>query len=455
MSEFTTELLPIADLVEHKRNARHHPEHQLAALEARFRALGWYKNVVVARWKKRLMILAGHGIIAGAKRAGATHAPCHVREIDPMSPEAIDILEGDNTAAEFAEDDQTQRLANLLMLQESGRLESTGYDDGLLEALKGQLQAEQKAKEPPEDPGPEEPPAEPVTKAGDVWCCGEHRVGCLDCRDPASWDLVCAGQKVNVVFTSPPYAEQRKAQYGGVPASEYVEWFRAVADNVAAHIAEDGSFFVNLKAHCEGGERETYDKRLVLAMREWGWRFVDELCWLRRSYPGALDTRFKNAWEPVFHFAQVTACKCRPKNVLEDFKQDPSGYKNYRDYGHQQAASGSGFELGQHVSYDGDGARPDNVITANHSPQECLHPACFPVDLADFFVRAYTDPGDSVVDCFGGSGTAMVAAEATGRRAVCIEQHGPFVDVSVRRWCKLTGRTAYLESDGTPFPVSE
>ena len=118
---------------------------------------------------------------------------------------------------------------------------------------------------------------------------------------------------------SPPYAEQRKEQYGGVPTAEYVAWWEAVQANVKANLAQDGSFFVNIKPHCEDGERVLYVFDLVLAMRRrWGWRFVDELCWLRSGVPGEWANRFKNGFEPLYQFCVDGSMKFRAKNVTHE-----------------------------------------------------------------------------------------------------------------------------------------
>jgi len=101
-----------------------------------------------------------------------------------------------------------------------------------------------------------------------------------------------------------PYAEQRKEQYGGIPADDYVEWW-GVQEHVRTRLADDGSFFVNIKPHCEDGERVLYVFDLVLAMkRQWGWRFVDELCWrdTRDGVPGGWNNRFKDGFEPIYQF---------------------------------------------------------------------------------------------------------------------------------------------------------
>lgn len=161
-------MIPIADLRDHPRNSNRHGEHQLAVLEARFRALGWYKNVVVAEWEGTTTLLAGHGVTRGAERAGETVAPCHVRNIDPLSAEALDILEGDNTVADLAEPDLRERLRNLVELDAAGRLGNVGYDDGALDRLKAELQAEDFAeKHGPLDYTPQND--EDQAGAGSAW----------------------------------------------------------------------------------------------------------------------------------------------------------------------------------------------------------------------------------------------------------------------------------------------
>ena len=125
-----------------------------------------------------------------------------------------------------------------------------------------------------------------------------------------------------MVITSPPYATQREydptSGFKPVPPDEYCEWFRDVAANIAAILAADGSYFLNIKEHADEGERDLYVKDLVIAhRRQWGWRFVDEFCWRKtdNGVPGGWGNRFKNAWEPVFHFCRQQQIKFRPKRV--------------------------------------------------------------------------------------------------------------------------------------------
>jgi len=126
-------------------------------------------------------------------------------------------------------------------------------------------------------------------KVGDIWRAGDQVMVCGDCHDPQLWRSaldVLGKTELAMAFTSPPYAEQRKESYGGVPEGEYVEWFDGVQAAVRQVLAQDGSFFININPHCSRGERVLYVLDLVLAMkRAWGWRFVDELIWQKPGLP--------------------------------------------------------------------------------------------------------------------------------------------------------------------------
>ena len=128
-------------------------------------------------------------------------------------------------------------------------------------------------------------PPIPVTQPGDMWLLGPHRIICGDCRDYGTVERLLAGERVNVAFTSPPYASQRaydeSSGFKPIPPGEYVDWFEDVQASVRAVLAEDGSWFVNIKEHAHEGQRDLYVKDLTIAhVRRWGWLFVDELCWV-------------------------------------------------------------------------------------------------------------------------------------------------------------------------------
>lgn len=191
----------------------------------------------------------------------------------------------------------------------------------------------------------------------------EYGVICGDCRDSAAVTRLLGGRKVNMVITSPPYASQRKydesSGFKPIPPQEYVAWYKDVARTIETILAPDGSYFVNIKAHADEGERNLYVMDLVVAhKRQWGWRFVDEFCWRNTAngVPGGWPNRFKNAWEPVFHFTMAQQIKFRPEAVSHE-SEDVVVYAA----SNPKAPSGSGL-LGCGAGKVRGMARPSNVI---------------------------------------------------------------------------------------------
>ena len=291
-----------------------------------------------------------------------------------------------------------------------------------------------------DDDAPEVAAGDPVTAPGDVWQCGPHRLMCGNARDPLTVAAVLDGAQVNVAFTSPPYASQRSYDHASgftpILPDEYVGWFEAVQENVAAHLASDGSWFVNIKAHCEDGSRHLYVHDLVIShVRRWGWRFVDELCWVdsANGFPGVYYGRFKDAWESIFHFTRGGTVKfdalanAAPSDGV--FRYAPGRNLTLNDGGENGV---------QAEPETGALARPSNVITLAAQGVEG-HSAAFPVKLPEWFIRAYSDTDDVIFDPFMGSGTTMIAAEHEGRVAYGIELSPQYCDVACLRYQRATG----------------
>jgi DNA modification methylase len=325
-----------------------------------------------------------------------------------------------------------------------------------------------------------EAPVQPVTQPGDVWLIGSHRLICGDCRDRLVVERLMDGARVNVCITSPPYATQREydssSGFRPIPPDQYADWYRDVAANIAAVLADDGSYLLNIKEHADDGERSLYVKDLVIAhRRQWGWRFVDELCWRKtdNGVPGGWGNRFKNAWEPVFHFCRQQQIKFRPEAVgheSEDcFDYSPNNPKSTSGSGllgtgprgaaadggpnqdawrrsHNSLSAATNPE-GRHTGI----ARPSNVVEVKSESSQGTHSAPFPRALVEFFLKAYSDPGDVVYDPFMGSGTTMAAAAALGRIGNGAEISPAYCDVIVCRITNLIGNEPVLESTGEMF----
>jgi ParB-like chromosome segregation protein Spo0J len=456
------ELWPVERLVPYARNARTHSDDQIAQIAASIVEFGFNNPVLV---DTSAGIIAGHGRLLAARKLRLEHVPVVVLDHLSETQKRAYIL-ADNRISENAGWDEDTLAAELGELQSADwRLDLLGFSEEELAKL---LADTEPATEAPAASEEEisEAPAEPVTRAGDVWLIGKHRLICGDCRDHGTRARLFDGQKANVVITSPPYATQREydpaSGFKPVPPEEYVEWFRAVASGVEAVLAPDGSYFLNIKEHAGDGERDLYVKDLVIAhRRQWGWRFVDEFCWRKtdNGVPGGWGNRFKNAWEPVFHFCRRQQIKFRPTavgHVSEDcFDYSPNNPKSASGSGLLGAgARGSG--AGQLGAANEDGrftgiARPSNVVEVKSESSQGSHSAPFPRALVEFFLLAFSDAGDVVFDPFMGSGTTLAAAASLERAGYGCEISPAYCDVILRRVMNLTGETAMLAETRDTF----
>jgi DNA modification methylase len=396
-------------------------------------------------------VIAGHTRLKAAQQLGLDRVPVRYLDLDPADAKLLALA--DNKTGEIATWDEEMLGAVLADLQnlDTDLLVGTGFDDSEIERLINVAHPE----EPTEDPGAQIDRADELrekwqTERGQLWEIGSHRLLCGDSTVAADVARVMGGEKINVAFTSPPYAEQRKGQYGGVPADKYVDWFEAVQANVREHLAGDGSWFVNIKEHAEGGERHLYVKDLTIAhVRRWGWKFVDELCWVRAGVPGGWPNRFKNGWEPVFHFSLRGDIKFRPDAVSHTTKH---AFDYSPDNG--KSVSGSGLLGEKAAGFRAGMARPGNVLEIGSGGAKVSgdHPAEFPPALPVWFVSAYSDDADAVYDPFTGSGTTLVAAEQTSRRCYGIEIEPKYVAVTLERLAGM-GLEPRLCDGSTPAPA--
>ena len=238
---------------------------------------------------------------------------------------------------------------------------------------------------------------------------------------------------VNLIVTSPPYADQRTKNYGGIRPDEYVEWFLPKADAFKNCLTDDGSFVLNIKEKAVNGEKHPYVYELVLALRrQQGWRLVDEYCWHKKnSYPGKWPNRFRDSWERLYHFTLNKNFKMRQQNVMVpmgDWQQARLSKLSDTDRVRDVSKTGNGFGKKVENWVNRELAYPTNVL---HMATECGnrgHPATFPKELPSWFIRLFTDEGDTVLDPFAGSGTTLVSAHEHGRRAIGIDTNSLYCE---------------------------
>ncbi len=233
-------------------------------------------------------------------------------------------------------------------------------------------------------------------------------------------------RSVDFIFTSPPYADNRRKTYEGIPIRQYVEWFLPISAELRRVLKPDGSFILNIKERAVNGERQTYVLELILEMRKQGWLWTEEYIWHKKNcYPGKWPNRFRDAWERCLHFTKQKRFKMFQEAVMVpmgDWKdkrlEKLSEVDRVRDVSHV----GSGF--GKNVSHwvGRDHAYPTNVL---HMATECAnrgHSASFPVSLPSWFINLFTEQGDVVLDPFMGSGTTALACLDSQRHYFGIEK---------------------------------
>lgn len=242
--------------------------------------------------------------------------------------------------------------------------------------------------------------------------------------------LAAEGVQVDAVITSPPYAEQRAKQYGGVPEADYpawtVEWMRAAR----ALLKPTGSVAINIRPHLRNGQISDYVLRTRLALRADGWRECDELIWHKPdSAPMGRVDRPRRSWESVHWFALTESPFCAPKangHMSRRIGFDP-GRKGLGDYIH---TSDPNRHLREGMT------RCQDVVTIPVGVMrvdEGNHPARYPQPLAEWLARLLCPPGGVVLDPFVGSGTTMLAALQSGMGAIGIEREPEYVGMARRQ----------------------
>lgn len=398
------ELIAIEALVPYANNARTHSPSQIAKLRSSLREFGFVNPVLIDRDKN---VLAGHGRIEAAKAEGMKEVPCvYVDDLTEAQKKAY-ILADNRLALDAGWDDELLKI-ELDGLKDLGfDVELTGFETPELDALEG-LSAP--VAQEGEDDVPEVQ-EEAVSKNGDLWILGEHRLLCGDSTKAESFERVMGGAKADMVFTDPPY----NVNYFNIKHEKFKQ--REIKnDNMSR---EDFrafclSFATCIKSFCDGivyvfgppGE----DGRVMFTV-------FDEL--------------FHCSTTIIWNKDQFTLGRGKYQN-----KYEPCWFGWNKD--------GSTFTSDRTLTNVWDYPRPK---------ASDLHPTMKPVGLVKLALSHASKTGDVVLDPFGGSGTTLIAAEETGRKARLIELDPHYVDVIVRRWQEFSGKEAVLEATGETFDL--
>jgi len=246
---------------------------------------------------------------------------------------------------------------------------------------------------------------------------------------------------VDLIFTSPPYADSRKKTYGGIHPDDYVEWFLPFADQYQRVLNPKGSFVLNIKEKALDGERHPYVIELILALRKRGWLWTEEYIWHKKNcYPGKWPNRFRDAWERCIHFTKARDFTMYQESVrvpMGDWRHSRLKKLSETDRRRDESKVLSGFGkrienwVGRELAY------PTNVL---HLATECgnkAHSAAFPETLPSWFIKLFTKPNDVVLDPFLGSGTTATAAAKLKRRFIGIEIKTEYYELAKKSMAEI------------------
>ena len=397
---------PTAKLVPYARNARTHSEEQVAQIAASIVEFG-FTNPILAGSDG--VIVAGHGRLAAAQKLDLDTVPVVV--LDHLTPtQRRALIIADNRIAENAGWDDAMLRVELQSLQEDGfNLDITGFDaDALAEIMAGE---ETTVDGQTDDDAVPEVSATPISRPGDVWELGNHRLVCGDATDPKSYDLLMADTKADMVFTDPPYnvdyANSAKDKMRGKDrpilndnlGDGFYDFLLAALTPMLERCA--GATYIAMSS----SELDT----LQQAFRAAGGKWSTFIIWAKNTFTlGRAD--YQRQYEPILY----------------------------------------GWPEGENRHWCGDRDQGD-VWNIKKPQKNDLHPTMKPVELVERAIRNSSRPGDIVLDPFGGSGTTLIAAEKTGRIGWLIELDPKYVDVIVRRWQDWSGLEAYREADAVKF----
>jgi len=394
--------MPVKRLTANARNARTHSDEQVAQIAASIREWGWTSPVLV---DEAGTIIAGHGRVLAAQSLGIAEVPVMVAAGWSEAQKRAYVIADNKLALNAGWDSE-------LLPVELGDLKAMGFDlslTGFGELELGKLMLDGgDSSDPDEVP---EPPSEPISRPGDMWICGEHRVLCGDATVRTDVEKLLDGELADMAFTDPPYnvnyANSAKDKLRGknrpILNDALGEGFGALLLAASANMlaVTKGGIYICMSS----SELDTLQK----AFREAGGKWSTFVIWAKNTFTlGRAD--YQRQYEPILY-----------------------GWKDGADH----------FWCG---------ARDQGDVWFFDKPHKNdLHPTMKPVALVERAVRNSSKSRDIVLDLFGGSGTTMIAAERTGRRARLLELDPRYIDVIVRRWELLVGAEAMLAETGETF----
>jgi site-specific DNA-methyltransferase (adenine-specific) len=389
----------IEKLIPYARNARTHDEAQVSQIAASIKEFGFNNPILIS---DDYSIIAGHGRLAAARKLGLAEVPViRLSHLSDTQRKAY-VLADNRLALNAGWDNDLLKLELIELKAEDVDLEMLGFS---VEELDGLLNALEPTEGLTDEDAVPEPPEEPITKPGDIWILGRHRLMCGDSTSIEHLERLCNGRQVDMWLTDPPYnvayeggtKERLTIKNDSMDDDQFRQFLRD-AYTAADAVMKSGAVFYIWFA-----DVESYN--FIGAVKDVGWKMSQILIWKKSSLIlGRKDYHFKH--EPCIY-----------------------GWKE--GAGHLWAAD----------------RKQTTILEFDKPSRNGEHPTMKPVALFEYQMLNNTKGGDIVLDSFGGSGTTLVAAEKNGRVAYLMELDPKYCDVIVKRWEEFTGKKAELVSE--------
>jgi DNA modification methylase len=410
-------------------NPRRHSRTQIRQIANSIEAFGFNVPILIDRDGN---VIAGHGRLLACRERGITEVPTLC--LDHLTPaQARAFLIADNRLTEVATwDDRllAQQLKELSLLGLDFNIEVTGFEMGEIDLRIAALEKMSETDADPADMLPEVPAGPPLSKIGDAWVLGRHRVLCGDALDAAAFTMLLGEERAAMVFTDPPYNVPIDGHASGLGAIHHRSFPMASGEmDRPEFTAFLGQAFRNLAAFSGDG---------ALHFICMDWRHIEELMAAGHGVYGEL----KNLCVWVKDNAGMGSLYRSQHELVFVFKQGRESHRNNVQLG----------QFGRNRSnvwrYPGANSFARCGEEGNLS---ALHPTVKPVAMVADAILDCSARGDIVLDVFLGSGTTVIAAERTGRRCCGLELDPAYVDTIIRRWQALTGGTAHHAASGRSF----
>ena len=410
-------------------NPRRHSKKQIRQIANSIRTFGFIVPVLVDRHGR---VLAGHGRLLACRELGITEVPTLC--LEHLTPEqARAFMIADNRLTEIATwDDKllAEQLKELSLVDLDFSIEVIGFEMGEIDLRIASLEDAADPADDPADAIPELPPRPPVSKRGDLWLLGHHRVLCGNALDPADFVVLFGEERAAMVFCDPPYNVPIDGHASGLGAirhrpfvmasgemdkSAFTAFLAQACQNLAAFSADGSIHFVCMDwRHVEE----------LLAAAHDAYSGLENLCvWVKDN--GGMGSLYRSRHELVLVFKNGRHGH-RNNVQLGRFGRNRTNVWNYAGANSFSRCGGEG-----------------NLLA--------LHPTVKPVAMVADALLDCSARGDIVLDAFLGSGTTVIAAERTGRRCYGLELDPAYVDTIIRRWQKLTGESARHAASGRSF----